>query len=1100
MIVLQLVGFFGLALVVLFALGGSIAYLLPRAWRSYTAVLAPLAGYVFLLLVGYYAVRTVLNLSAALLLALGLALVLAVLIQFLRWRKRRGQGEPTGGISAAARSMADRLEMLGFREHWPALLLCLAAIFLAVLPLLSYGYSVPIGGNWDPENYLPITAYLQQVPVGQMGEMPPNPLRDLNAFPPRIGMTLGFCILQGMLSLMPVGGDALATFAPTIALLYGLAALAWYALFRVGFGLGRWAGTIAAGLAGLSSLALWIAFFNFGMQMAALPLVPLALMLWLLVLRYPSWRTVLAAGLVVAALPVAYYPALTVFVPVALGLGLYEVMRRGAVRDASVGPSRVAPPPGPRLERKLRVMPAIAGFATAALSVVLAIGPILDYGQGFSFRYGQQMTTLGLFHFPAFAQLLGLAPFSRTPEALPAAWTILATVALVLAALAAGAVLLFRRSRWIWLSTLIPALLYLAWLRGWFLPLAEALSLPANLVERFRPYPYAYLKGAVFVTPFFWGAAVAGGERLLGLLAKRPGARIWRIMLVGLVLLPLVLTLAADTRLVTRYWGRPAHFDAAALQVREAVELIPVGEEVYLTGRPERSRVLLGLFSYFLLEYPVQGRLSTGYAGYDRRRPGAEPAYALLDADDNPIPLGFFPSDALWTGGGMVLYRRNPEFVAFHDLRTDAYTRRESAEVHAQEPLAERLLNGFGSYQQLSGGETFRLYANNEWIPPQGTSTPDAGARVFSFATFDPATVTLRWADGTSETCILPAGFSLCRSRTHQMPSWVEMTPETGATVWPCWAALVEGGGEAGVVPRPETFFLLPYASVTGGGALQVVLHWHSDNSRPLRLALEVWENTYSGAHHYAWWGPAQLPEQGVLYLRADLAARRAQLEMAGPLHLLPIDFVPHPGADDWPEAADGSYFAALWVYYGGQVVEVLPVGRFTVVGGQVQGLEAIDLGPRLLWPHSPPEVSGARFGESFSLAAYELAGRTFSPGDSVPLALEWHALEPGGMDYAVSVQLLKDGRLEGQWDGPLGQWYTTGAWRPGQFIRDDIPLRVPAEALSGRYQLIVVVYDPATGHAPARARGGRTGSGGFPGPRGYYHPIVVRIRVQDAG
>ena len=65
-----------------------------------------------------------------------------------------------------------------------------------------------------------------------------------------------------------------------------------------------------------------------------------------------------------------------------------------------------------------------------------------------------------------------------------------------------------------------------------------------------------------------------------------------------------------------------------------------------------------------------------------------------------------------------------------------------------------------------------------------------------------------------------------------------------------------------------------------------------------------------------------------------------------------------HPGADDWPEVADGAYFAALWVYYGGEVVEVLPVGRLTIVDGLVRDLEPIQLGPRLLRPRSLPEVA----------------------------------------------------------------------------------------------------------------------------------------------
>jgi len=1056
-IALELLVFFGLGLAALFALGRWVGYLLPREWRAYAVVLAPLVGYVVLLLVGYYAVWTVLNLAAGLALALLLALVLTLLLHGLaRRRAEEPAGTPDPGPVHPVRGWMERQ---GVWEHGPALLLALAAAVVAVLPLFSYGYSVPSGENWDPENYMPITAYLQQVPVSRMIEMPPNPLRDLNAAPPHIGMTLGFCVLQGALGVLPGVGDALRTFAPTVALLYGLTALAWYALLRLGFGLGRWAGTIAAAFAGLSALTLWTAFFNFGMQMAAMPLVPLALTLWLLALRHTSWRTALLGGLAVAALPVAYYPALTVFVPVAVGLGLYEVARaRSTARDAAAA--------RPQARLQAIAVAVAAGLATAGLAVVLAIGPIIDYGHGFSSRYNQQTTTLGLFSFPTLAQLLGLAPFSRTPEALPALWAGLAAALPWLVIAGAAGVLVARRPRWIWAAVFLPVLLYLAWLRGWFLPLAEALRLPTGLVERFRPYHYAFLKGAVFVVPFFWGAAVDTAARLAAWRREqRPAGRAWRAVLGGVLVLFLGLVVAADARLVARYWGRPAHFDAAAMQVEKAVELIPPGAEVYLTGRPDRSRVILGLYSYFLLDHPVQGRLSTAYGGYDRRLAGREPGYALLDADDNPLPLGFCSADAIWTGGGMVLYRRSPDIVSFLDLRATAYTGLEPGAVHTKEPLAERVQNEFGAQRMLLAGESMTLYVDAVQVSTREdlAGAAGTGALLLSFAAFEPATVTLRWADGTSEECALPAGPSTCRSGPHPLPGRVAIVASPDyVPIWPCWAALVEAGARPGVQGQPQQALLFP-STTTADSTVQVALRWYSDNSRPLRLALEVWEDSFSSANHYAWWGPAWLPDQGTLYLQADLAARRAQLELADPLHLIPVELAAHPGADGWPTVVDGAYFVALWVYYGEQVVEVVPLGRFAVSGGQVQGLEPLEPGVRLVRPHSPAEASGARFGASIELAAYELADRTFSPGDGVPLALEWHALASVPAAYAVSVQLLKDGRLEGQWDGPAGQWYGTTAWRPGQWIRDDIPLRIPTGAPAGRYRLIAAVYDPAT-------------------------------------
>jgi hypothetical protein len=268
----------------------------------------------------------------------------------------------------------------------------------------------------------------------------------------------------------------------------------------------------------------------------------------------------------------------------------------------------------------------------------------------------------------------------------------------------------------------------------------------------------------------------------------------------------------------------------------------------------------------------------------------------------------------------------------------------------------------------------------------------------------------------------------------------------------------------------PDEVVLRPEADVSGS-VLGVSARLHNASGRPLRLALEVWENTFAGAHHHAWWGPLPLPESGTVRLRADLGTREAQA-WSGEQEL---PFPPHPGVDAWPEAVDGSYFAALWVYYGGQIVQVLPVGRFQLLDGQVQGLEPMQLGTRLLWPHSPPAASGARFGPAVELSAYQQPGGPFSPGDAVPLALEWHALGQVSLDYSVTAQVLRDGRLWGQWDGPLGQWYPATVWRPGQFVRDDIPLQVADDAPPGRYRLIVAVYDPASGaRLPVRSAQGQ--------------------------
>jgi hypothetical protein len=608
---------------------------------------------------------------------------------------------------------------------------------------------------------------------------------------------------------------------------------------------------------------------------------------------------------------------------------------------------------------------------------------------------------------------------------------------------------------------------YLGWLRGWFWHAATFLqehglffALGKKTLDRLKAYPYAYMKGAVFVAPLLLGLAVTGWEQLWRLTAKRPGRQAWQAVLVGFLILPGVLILLSDGRLVNRYWEGPSHFNEQVLQAEHAVDLLPEGATVYLTGRPELSRPVRGLLAYLLREHPVYGRLSTAYGEMDRRITGDAPGYALLDGDDDPHPLGFLPSLRLWAGGGMALYERDPAVQSFLDLRDDAYGQRPAGSIHVNAPLAERLLNSFGPYPMLSTETPLALFAAGDRLSLKDDLDGGPGTRSLwlALATFEPAMVTLRWHDGSEETLSLPAGLSLHRSRPHVLPGNVQLLPEQDAQVWPCWAALLGDEGTAGAQQLSDEVLLLPEVS-TDGSALDLNLRVHNDSGRPLRLAVEIWEDTFQNARHYAWWGLLPLRERGVVRLRVDVPAR----EVYAAIGEQAIPFPAHPGAEQWPEVGDGAYFAALWVYYGHHVVDVLPIGQFRIQDGSVQDLRSIALSLRLLWPPSPATSSGARFGPAIELAAYERAAGPFAPGDPVPLGLEWFNLDVISNEYYVTTQIVGQGRLWGQWDGPLGQWYPATTWAEGQHVRDDIPLQVAPDAPPGRYRLILALYDPVT-------------------------------------
>jgi hypothetical protein len=320
--------------------------------------------------------------------SLALLLVVATALNILAWRR---------GARPSPRVV--------LRAEWPLLALLLITLLVGVLPLLRYGYLTAIGQGWDTESYLPMAPHLIDYPVARIPEAPLSPLRDLVRNPPQIGVTLGFSVFQGMTMLLS-RQSALATFAPLLALLRMLGVLAIYIWLRATMGLGVWPALLGAAGASAGALLLWVSYFNFGMQMAAWPLLALGLTLGIAAveqlarppatrdprpeIRDPRSRHVpllspvsrllspvsclLLTGVALAALPVAYYPALTIWVPLALALGaarLVESLVGGGGKAIMVGAARLL----------------AAGLALGLVTLVLAAPTIQDYYAGFSFRY-----------------------------------------------------------------------------------------------------------------------------------------------------------------------------------------------------------------------------------------------------------------------------------------------------------------------------------------------------------------------------------------------------------------------------------------------------------------------------------------------------------------------------------------------------------------------------------------------------------------------------------------------------------------------------------------------------------------------------------------
>jgi len=107
--------------------------------------------------------------------------------------------------------------------------------------------------------------------------------------------------------------------------------------------------------------------------------------------------------------------------------------------------------------------------------------------------------------------------------------------------------------------------------------------------------------------------------------------------------------------------------------------------------------------------------------------------------------------------------------------------------------------------------------------------------------------------------------------------------------------------------------------------------------------------------------------------------------------------------------------------------------------------------------------VGGARitFGDAIVLTGFSLP-LDASRGSTLPVVLQWQASRPPTVNYTVFVHLLDaDGKVAAQMDTqPAGGTRPTKTWLPGETVRDNIGVAVPAAVPPGRYRVEVGMYD----------------------------------------
>jgi hypothetical protein len=142
---------------------------------------------------------------------------------------------------------------------------------------------------------------------------------------------------------------------------------------------------------------------------------------------------------------------------------------------------------------------------------------------------------------------------------------------------------------------------------------------------------------------------------------------------------------------------------------------------------------------------------------------------------------------------------------------------------------------------------------------------------------------------------------------------------------------------------------------------------------------------------------------------------------------------------------------------------------RLPIVVEKGQGVQVVDHGLRFqavrIEPQSGtlPNSTYLSFEDRMALVGWDVDSRRVAPGQPLRLTLYWQCLAPMDRAYTVSAQLLGSGGARiAQWDSWPGEG-NTADWQPGQQIVDQRVLEVAADASSGGYDLILLVYDGQT-------------------------------------
>ncbi|PDV96979.1 hypothetical protein [Candidatus Chloroploca asiatica] len=967
---------------------------LPATLRDHEMTLAPAFGLAFLAIIGFYGTITGFTLRMILPVALLVSGGLLVSAMMTRKHKRLPGILPVG-------------------ELLPLLGISMVCWLLCVAPALAFGRLMSFGYGLDVEFYMSLAAYLKEYSYPTLATAPAGPLRSLLLNQPIHLIAFGATYAQGIADL--VGGwESWDSWMPFQATLRSVGLLALYALLRGALGVQRAGALLGVALTALSSLLLWLTYNNFSASLAALAVLPAALAVTLLALQEGGKRTIFGAGLLMGGLTCLYWPILTAFGALGLGLGLAALIAR---RDA----------PGAIVMR---------GVALLALGGIIGLVPNLRAPEAFPGMFEAEAPFMGIDFLVPPPILAGWLRFTH-PEPIDPTGT---EVGLGWLALVAGALLL---GHGVWRGTTQ---------RGATLGLALCALIYLLGLRFVVAYPYGYFRGASYMAPLLLGLAGAG----IGATGAAVGQR--RVVQVVGAMLALVVLVASSTASLgtTRtYASGPRGYSLATDDLRHlATDLVQPGPVFF---SPAAATALCGTtqgaWAYWLRDRPLEGFVRGTFASSDNPRGAAMPAYAVLLHDENPLDHGF-ATQALWRDELVAVYPAPAERIAWLSGLKPYHV---APACPATVTNRFRASHGLGAYIAAAPEEPLEIYASAESLSlaPVSDLTPAKNNFELALVSLITQTIDLTIGNETQRLNLTP-GLNIYQTGTISVPVRVVLQP-AAEPVQMHWAALEKSKLKASSLKPARNRLILDVTTSTSPleTEAEIDLRIRNQSTQQLRLAIEIYEEVtgYRGTPgHYA--GTTMtLPDDGDYQLRLDLQTPAADLDGTD-IDLQAIDL------------RDGQYFASLWVYQGEQIRRFIPLVAFARRNGLVEDIEPLSANTVAVTIDPPAQTLEATFGALASLEGYELSEERLRGGDNLRLSLLWRAEAPATQPYLVFVQLLDANEQKiAQWDGLAGgDWRPISVWQPGERLWQDIPLTIAPDAPPGRYRVVIGLYDPGTG------------------------------------